>query len=169
MRIGPKPQPQQGFSLVEVLVALAILGFVVLGIVGLFSRAVIENASGYDYARLSAVARQVLEDIQGRPFTDAALAPGSGQWTAGVPDGFQVDYIINDYRVADWNSVLGTASWPTPAATGTPVPTGTPNPTPGPSTIANVKKITLHVRSTNATLLGRRDFTVTAVKVPSGP
>ena len=169
MRGGLQARPQRGFSLVEVLVALAILGFVVLGIVGLFSRAVVENASGYDYARLSAVARQVLEDMQSRAFTDVALAPGSGQWTANVPDGFRVDYIINDYRVNDWNSVLGTAAWPTPAATATPAPTGTPNPTPGPSTIANVKKITLHVRSTNTTLLGRRDFTVTAVKVPSGP
>lgn len=168
MRQEAGPARQRGFSLVEVLVALAILGFVVLGIVGLFSRSVLENASGYDYARLSSIGRQVVEDIQGRPWNDPAIAAGSGTWTANIPDGFQVTYVITDYRIADWNSVLGTATWPTPAATATPPPVGTPAPTPGPSTFANVKKITLHVRSTRGDLLGRRDFTVTALKIPNG-
>lgn len=159
---------QRGFSLVEVLVALAILGFVVLAIVGMFSRSVLENASGYDYAKLASVGRQVVEDIQARPWNDPAIAAGSGTWTSNVPEGFEVSYVITDYRVQDWNSVLGTAVWPTPAATATAPPSPTPAATPAPDTFSNVKKITLHVRSTRGNLLGRRDFTVTAVKIPNG-
>lgn len=160
-----KPAARQwGFSLVEVLVALAILGFIVLGIVGLFSRSVLENASGYDYARLSAVARHVIEDMQSRPFNDPVLAGGTRQWTGPLPQGFRVDYSIDDYRVFNWNEVQSTP-WPAPAPTAVPTP-GVPTPVPGPGTQANLKRVTLHVRTTKGTGIGMRDFVVTALIVP---
>ncbi len=144
---------QGGFSLVEVLIALAILGVVVLGIVGLFTHSVMVNASGYDYAKLASVARQVLEDIQSRPFTDPLLVATTGaEWTLGVPDGMEVRYAVEDYRVLNWTQVQNTAAWPVPAG----------------GQLPNLKKITLRVRSRKARLLGRREFVTTALKVPSG-
>ena len=56
---------QQGFTLIEMLVAIMILSFVALGIAGLFSHAVINNASGYDYAQLATEARFAMEELQG--------------------------------------------------------------------------------------------------------
>ncbi len=144
---------ESGFSLLEVLIALAILGVVVLGIVGLFTHSVVVNASGYDYARLAAVARQVLEDIQSRPWSDPLLDATTGaDWTIGVPDGITVRYAIEDFSVLNWNQVQNTSVWP--------APTG--------ALPANLKKVTLHVRSTRSQLLGRREFVTTALKVPNG-
>lgn len=154
LRGGAAQLSQRGFSLVEVLVALGILAIIVLGIVGLFTHSMAVNASGFDYAKLASVGRQVLENIQSRNFSDPALnATASAQWTDGVPVGMEVFYSIQDYAVTNWSQIQGaTTTWP---AAGGGVP-------------ANLKKITIHVRSTRDALRGRRDFVVTSLKVPSG-
>ncbi len=164
MREASTGARQRGFSLIEVLVALAILGFVVLGIVGLFSRSVLENASGFDYARLSAVARHIVEDMQSRPFTDPVLAAGTRQWTGTLPQGFRVDYAVEDFRVFNWAEVQATP-WPAPAPTAVPTP-GVPTPVPGANTVANLKRVTLHIRTTKVAGIGLRDFVVTALIAP---
>ena len=60
----------EGFTLVEILIMMVILSFVALGIAGLFSHAMIMNASGHDYALLSSEARLALEALQALPFDD---------------------------------------------------------------------------------------------------
>ncbi|NOZ95223.1 MAG: prepilin-type N-terminal cleavage/methylation domain-containing protein [Acidobacteria bacterium] len=148
---------ENGFSLIEVLVALGILAIIVLGIVGLFTHSMAVNASGFDYAKLASVGRQVLENIQSRNFNDPALAAtASAQWQNSVPDGMEVIYSIQDYAITDFSQVRGTGPNPPPW----PTPTGVIK--------ANLKKITIRVRSKHDFLKGRREFVVTALKTPSG-
>jgi len=151
MLIRPTPRSDGGFTLVEVLMALLILAIVSLGIAGMFSHAMVVNASGYDYARLASEARFILEELRARPFSDPTLAATTG--TAWVPQSlvysnrnFTATYAITDYGINNWTD-LGT--WPAPASGG-----------PG-----NVKRITVRVRSTAQNLQGRRELVVSALKV----
>ncbi len=151
---GRRGGRESGFSLIEVLVALGILAIIVLGIVGLFSHSVAVNASGFDYAKLASVGRQVLENIQSRSFNDPLLnATNSADWTDGVPVGMVVTYSVQDFAVTNWSQIQGSPStWPV-AGGGVP---------------ANLKKVTIRVRSTRGALMGRREFVVTSLKAPSG-
>lgn len=146
---------ERGFSLVEVLAAVAILGIVALGIVGLFSHSIVVNASGYDYAVVSGVARQALEELQALPFGDANLTAGDHTWPDPTGSGrFAVTYRVTDYGVGSWADVTGGA-WPTPTAGG-----------------GNLKRITLGVAAPDVESsgvgrrVGRRELVVTALKVP---
>jgi prepilin-type N-terminal cleavage/methylation domain-containing protein len=147
---GPSLERQQGFTLVEILVALMILSFVALGIAGLFSHSMIVNASGHDYAVLASEARFALESLQARPFMDAALSATSTPRTwAPVNRNFTINYTVDDFFVQNWAEVASGA-WP--AAT-------TANP-------ANLKRITMTVASTNEILIGQRVLTVSTLKIP---
>ena len=144
----------EGFTLVEILIMMVILSFVALGIAGLFSHAMIVNASGHDYALLSSEARLAIEALQARPFDDAALtAAGAGSphtWTP-VNRNFVIEYTVEDFRVDDWGEAnVGSEAWSAPAGTD----------------VANLKRITMTVYSTNEVLHGRRVLTVTSLKIP---
>ena len=146
---GPSLERQQGFTLVEILVALMILSFVALGIAGLFSHSMIVNASGHDYAVLASEARFALESLQARPFTDAALAATSTPRTwAPVNRNFTISYTVDDFFVQNWAEVASGA-WPVAAAAD-----------------ANLKRITMTVASTNEILMGQRVLTVSTLKIP---
>ena len=140
---------QQGFTLIEMLVAIMILSFVALGIAGLFSHAVINNASGYDYAQLATEARFAMEQLQGMPFDNDKVekTTGTPHTLASATEGFVITYTVQDYAVVDWGS-LNSGAWP--EAVGTE---------------ANVKRITMTVASTNQVLEGRRLFTFSAIKI----
>jgi prepilin-type N-terminal cleavage/methylation domain-containing protein len=148
----PIRERSEGFTLVEVLIALLILSFVALGIAGLFSHAIVSNASGHDYAVLSSQARFALEALQALPFDDAALVDtgaGTASWTPTPADSdFTITYTVEDFRVENWTQASGT--W-TPAAS---------------AGEANLKRVTMTVASTNQILQGRRVLTVTSLKVP---
>ena len=147
---GPSLERQQGFTLVEILVALLILSFVALGIAGLFSHSMIVNASGHDYAVLASEARFALESLQARPFVDAALAATSTPRTwAPVNRNFTINYTVDDFFVQNWAEVASGA-WPVATAA---------NP-------ANLKRITMTVASTNEVLMGQRVLTVSTLKIP---
>lgn len=153
---------EAGFSLVEVLIAVAILGIVALGIVGLFSHSIVVNASGYDYAVLSGVARQALEQLQSLAFDDPALDPGVGPNPKPWPDPtatgrYTLTYTVTDYAVGAWSQVS--------APVGSTPPEPSAWPTPG-AEAANLKRITLGVESENRNLFGNRQFVVTALKAP---
>jgi len=152
MLMRTHPRPDAGFTLVEVLMALLILAIVSLGIAGMFSHAMVVNASGYDYARLASQARFVLEELRARPFEDASLVATAG--ATWVPQNltysnrnFTATYAITDFRINNWGDLGGT--WPAPTA-------GVPG---------NVKRITVRVRSTAQNLQGRRELVVSALKV----
>ena len=140
-----------GFTLIEVLVALLILAIVALGVAGMFSHAMVVNASGYDYARLASQARFVLEELRARPFADPTLVATTG--TAWIPQGgaysnrnFTATYAITDFSINSWND-LGVWTAPTGGIPG------------------NVKRITVRLRSTAENLQGRRELVVSALKV----
>jgi prepilin-type N-terminal cleavage/methylation domain-containing protein len=151
----PAPaRSQDGFSLVEVLVSLVILGFIALGIAQMFSHATIVNATGYDYAILATEARRALESLQALPFDDPALNATPTGTTASFPTEsprFAIDYTVEDYKVASWVDISGTASWPA-----------------APSALdANLKKVTLIVRSPSPKpRFGHQEFVASAIKVP---
>jgi len=145
------PRSDDGFTLIEVLVALLILAIVALGVAGMFSHAMVVNASGYDYARLASQARFVLEELRARPFADPTLAATTG--TVWIPQGgtysnlnFTATYAITDFSINSWNDL---GAWTAPAG-------GIPG---------NVKRITVRLRSTAENLQGRRELVVSALKV----
>ncbi len=146
----PFDDRQQGFTLIEILVSLVILSFVALGIAGLFSHSMIVNASGHDYAVLASEARFALEALQGMPWNDPALvdtAGGERTWPPNSPN-FVIRYTVEDFYVENWIDAAGT--WQAPSGL----------------EVANVKRITMTVASTNQVLRGERTFTVTSLKIP---
>jgi len=147
---------ERGLSMIEVLIALAILAVVALGIVGLFTQSIATNAAGQDMATVSAVTRQAVEVLQAQDFTAVPSNAGAVQ-TLTDPTGsgaYQIRYTVIDYHVQNWPQIEGTGAPPT-----WPLPTG--------GQVANLKKVTLNVRSTKP-FEGRRELTVTFLKVPSG-
>lgn len=149
-RRGMTSRPDRGFTLIEVLVALLILAIVSLGIAGMFSHAMVVNASGYDYARLASQARFVLEELRARPFADATLVATTG--TTWVPQNgtysnrnFTATYAITEFSISDW---AGFTTWPAAGAGA-----------------GNVKRITVRIRSTAQNLQGRRELVVSALKI----
>jgi len=146
-----------GFTLVEILIMMVILSFVALGIAGLFSHAMVTNASGHDYALLASEARFALEALQARPFEDTALVDtGSVQNWQPINPNFVIEYTVEDFRVDNWTQADdGSGAWNAPT-------TGTGSVTDN----ANLKRITMTVTSTNQVLRGRRVLTVTSLKIP---
>jgi prepilin-type N-terminal cleavage/methylation domain-containing protein len=142
---------EDGFTLVEILVAITILAFVALGIAGLFTHSIKVNASGHDYALLATEARLAIESLQALPFVDASLVATTGtphSWTPVNPN-FQIRYTVEDFYVDNWTEATA-GNWQ--------APTG--------SLSANLKRITMTVESTNLVLGGRRIFTVSSLKIP---
>jgi prepilin-type N-terminal cleavage/methylation domain-containing protein len=151
-----RQRPDEGFTLVEVLMALLILAIVSLGIAGMFSHAMVVNASGYDYARLASQTRFVLEELRARPYDDATLNPTGGTprtWIAvggaGYSNrGFTATYTVDEFLIQGWGDLAGGA-WPAPAG----------------GAQGNTKRITVTVTSTAQTLQGNRVLTASAVKM----
>ena len=154
--MGGRPHEQrrdEGFTLIEILLMMVILSFVALGIAGLFSHAMVVNASGHDYAVLASEARFALEALQARPFEDAALTDTGGTprtWTP-INQNFVITYTVQDFVVDSWADFGGGgAGWTAPVG----------------SEVPNCKRITMTVSSTNQVLRGRRVLTVTSLKIP---
>lgn len=71
-----KTKSQRGLTLVELLIALALLGFVLLGITPLFMASVKSNFAGNEYTSINMLARDRLEQLMNLPFNDDQLRPG---------------------------------------------------------------------------------------------
>jgi len=68
---------ESGLTLIEMLISMALLGFILLGIAPLFIASVRSNYSGYEYTSIHNLARDRLEQLMNLPFTDAQLASGT--------------------------------------------------------------------------------------------
>jgi len=67
---------QSGLTLIEMLLALALLGFILLGILPLFIGSVKSNFSANEYTSIHNLSRDRLEQLMNLPFNDAQLAAG---------------------------------------------------------------------------------------------
>jgi prepilin-type N-terminal cleavage/methylation domain-containing protein len=62
-----------GFSLIEVLIAAAILLVVALGVLPIFSQAIVNNRAGADYTQVTNLAKSELERLYSLPFSSPEL------------------------------------------------------------------------------------------------
>jgi hypothetical protein len=77
-RAGMRPSPAAGFSLPEVLIAVLVFFFIVIGIAPLFTRAALSNASGADSTQISQFSRSQVEQLYQAPFDVPALTIPAG-------------------------------------------------------------------------------------------
>lgn len=139
----------RGFSLIEALVALMLLAFVVLGILGSLDYGVRLNGSSRDYTAISNHAKSQLEELLALGFNDSQLTAGV-TYQGAVEDGlYRLEYRVDDYIVS--------SATPDPAAVlaAAPQAPGAPN--------INMKRITV-TASAVAPGPGLRTVTVEAVK-----
>ena len=135
---GPvRVRGESGLTLVELLIALALLGFVLLGIAPLFIMSMKSNYSANEYTSIHVLARDKLEQLSNLSFTDPRLsigAHGNDQpprlpdpktgippATGGVANPYAVTYYVSQY------SVPSPDTFPTPGGP-TPVPPTTVTP-----------------------------------------
>ncbi|HLX07263.1 MAG TPA: prepilin-type N-terminal cleavage/methylation domain-containing protein [Thermoanaerobaculia bacterium] len=77
-RTGPASRRQSGFSMVEALIAAALIGVAAIGIIPLFTRAMTDNMAGADYTRVTNYAKSKEEDFARMPFTQPTIQLQSG-------------------------------------------------------------------------------------------
>ncbi len=104
---------EAGLTIIELLVALALLGFVLIGIVPLFIGSVKSNFSANEYTSIHMLARDRLEQLMNLPFTDPKLAPGlyvndqplklpdpkNPSILSMVPNPFQITYQMMQFQI----------------------------------------------------------------------
>jgi len=127
---------EQGVTLVELLIALALLAFILLGIVPLFLSSVKSNYSANEYTSINMLARDKLEELQNLPMSSGELAEGAhpndlpafmpdpstgvpyASTTPGaVPNPFQRTWQVTTYKLPQTAGVPNVTPFvPTPAA-----------------------------------------------------
>lgn len=70
---------QHGFSMVETLIAAALIGVIAVGVIPLFTRAMTDNMAGADYTRVTNYAKSKEEDFARIPITQASIQLPAGQ------------------------------------------------------------------------------------------
>jgi prepilin-type N-terminal cleavage/methylation domain-containing protein len=84
MRAGRRPE---GFTLVEVLVSMALMALTMLAIAPLFASSMKSNATGEDFSVLNALAKQQLEQVLQYAYSDPRLAVPAGSTFSLVNQG----------------------------------------------------------------------------------
>jgi prepilin-type N-terminal cleavage/methylation domain-containing protein len=77
---------ERGMSMIEVLIALTILAFALLGLMPLFASAVKTTASANQLSNANTLAREKLEELSGYPRNDVRLSVPAGADTASFPN-----------------------------------------------------------------------------------
>lgn len=107
---------ESGLTLIELLLALALLSFVLLGIAPLFLSSMKSNYSANEYTSIHILARDRLEQLMSKPFNDASLsvgvhgndqapklpdpATGIPPAAGGVDNPFTITYQVLQYSIA---------------------------------------------------------------------
>jgi prepilin-type N-terminal cleavage/methylation domain-containing protein len=69
----------QGFSLVEVLIAVALMGLLMIGVLPMFAKSMSNNVEGNQLTEVTSRARAHLEELLGQPFDSPELTVPPGQ------------------------------------------------------------------------------------------
>lgn len=132
---NPRWKPQAGLTLVELLIAVALLGIVLLGIAPLFIASVRSNYSANEYTSIHNLARDRLEQLMNLPVTDAQLSAATATFpddlpttlpdpNTGVPPSTVLSPFSRTYTVNHFRSTIpaapGAAYVLTPVAAGQP-------------------------------------------------
>ncbi len=96
---------RQGFSMIEALIATAIIGGVAVGVIPLFARAMSDTKAGTDNTRVSNYSKSEEEDFSREPFANFTAAVPTGQTQGQV-----VQYI--DPTSKQWVTVANLAAVP---------------------------------------------------------
>jgi type II secretory pathway pseudopilin PulG len=94
-----------GFSMIEALIATAIIGGVAVGVIPLFTRAMSDNMAGSDYTRVSNYSRSEEEDFAREPLANYTNVIPAGQTQSQI-----VQYI--DPTSKQWVTVASLAAVP---------------------------------------------------------
>jgi prepilin-type N-terminal cleavage/methylation domain-containing protein len=122
----PQAQPHQrrreaGLTLVEMLIAVALLGIVLLGIAPLFIMSVKSNVAGNEYTSIHNLARDRLEQLMNLPVADPQLTVGSHandlpgflpNPATGILPSTIVNPLSRTYTVAHYTSTGGASGTP---------------------------------------------------------
>lgn len=146
---------QRGMTLVELLVAMAILGVVILSVIGLFTQSISLNSSGMDYTRVNDLARSRVEELVSLPFDHPTIAVPQGQDALVIPndvDPTNANRLFD--RVAEVRDVHLQKQGNVNEELQTPVAAGE----------ANAKLITVTVSSRRSFLSGRREMRLSVIR-----
>ena len=83
--LEPERNPESGLTLIEMLIAMALLGIVLLGIAPLFIASMKSNYSGNEYTSIHNLARDRLEQLMSLPVTDPQLSRATGTFPDDMP------------------------------------------------------------------------------------
>lgn len=111
---------QNGFTLLELLIALTILAIGLLGLAGLHIAAINGNVSGFKLSAAAAVAQQRIEELKSLDTSSAALSAGNHTNDGSVSiqgitynRGFTVD---DDNPVTGTSTLILTVTWVEPGS-----------------------------------------------------
>jgi Tfp pilus assembly protein PilV len=116
--------PENGFTLIEVVISMIIIMVALLGVFTVFTYAILYNAGNKGRSEALQVLRQKVEQLRAAQFTlagtDAELIGGAhAQEVVTVPDGgtFTIDYTVDDDPTVGGTQVEGTDSCASPQGT----------------------------------------------------
>jgi prepilin-type N-terminal cleavage/methylation domain-containing protein len=170
---------EKGLTLVELLIALALLSFVLLGIVPLFLASTKSNYSANEYTSIHILARDRLEQLMNKAFNDPTLSvgvhandqdarlpdplTGKPPSSGGVPNPFTITYQVIQYAVPALDAAT------TPAKTA-PTPTFVPTRVTTAGADYDYKRIDVTVRSGTGPLgIGQRIARVSGIVANPDP
>jgi prepilin-type N-terminal cleavage/methylation domain-containing protein len=131
MRTKRRRRHERGLTLIEMLMALALLGFILLGILPLFMGSVKSNYSANEYTSIHNLCRDRLEELMNLRFNDPQLSVGEHNVSdlppvlpdpmtgvppaaGGVVNPFTLIYQVKQYQAAN----IDPSKLPAPPASG---------------------------------------------------
>jgi type IV pilus assembly protein PilV len=104
---------EQGFTLVEVMIALAIFSIGILGVAAMQTSSVTGNASAMGYTEGSTWAMDQVEKLMNLPYNHDDLDPDSSPFQTTSPDGvYTIDWTVTQPGpIPKTKQVVVTVSW----------------------------------------------------------